>query len=156
MELQPSDEVRDTMQTEIARINESLMSPQASALPMVMRDGRTIAGPKMMINGAVYRRLAMISTDVYNIELTKPTMRLMRRIRDLRGSTALPEAQLGLTADEFVWSQEVPDFQDPDPFSDGKPKEDAGKAFDLDEDNLPERTRRAAACTTGNKTRIGV
>ncbi|KAH6605463.1 hypothetical protein Trco_007170 [Trichoderma cornu-damae] len=101
VELEYPVELRARLRKHISGLVDKLLSPAEGGLPEVLAGGHVMDKASVMMNGAVYRRLSMASTDVHNIELTTPTTRLLRMLSDLRRG-ALGEGPGGAKATELL------------------------------------------------------
>ncbi|KAL7955900.1 P-loop containing nucleoside triphosphate hydrolase protein [Trichoderma compactum] len=87
VELELRVDVKSKLAAHINILVDKLMSPTEAGPSEMLTGGYVLERPRMMLNGAVYRRLSLASTDVHNIKLTSPSARLLQRLSDLRRGT---------------------------------------------------------------------
>ncbi|KAI5461561.1 hypothetical protein BGZ63DRAFT_424443 [Mariannaea sp. PMI_226] len=96
----PTEAIRNTLNGIITSLSDNLMTVVTTGLSELIATRFVKAPPKMMINGAVYQRLAIASTDPNNIVLTTPSLRLARRLKDLRAGCGA--SKHGLSLEEML------------------------------------------------------
>ncbi|PKK43047.1 hypothetical protein CI102_13080, partial [Trichoderma harzianum] len=87
VELEHSAEVKAKLAAHINILADKLMTPTEAGPSEVLAGGYVLERAGIIFNGAVYRRLSLASTDVNNIKLTTPSIRLLQRLSDLRQGT---------------------------------------------------------------------
>lgn len=102
VELEPPDSTRQQMVSRISKLHDKLIVSADSGLPEVLQGGQRVKGAPVMINGAVYRRLALASTDAANIALLEPTVRLIRRLANLQDGIPMDVGGLGLKSTQLL------------------------------------------------------
>ncbi|KAL6788526.1 hypothetical protein J3E68DRAFT_415134 [Trichoderma sp. SZMC 28012] len=99
----------------------------------MLAGGYLMERARMVLNGAMYRRLSLASMDVSNVKLATPTARLLQRFPDLRQGTAW-EVPQGMPSVHFFGS--TPNVEG----SDSEERE--FDSVETDESGLPAFQRR--------------
>ncbi|QYT06075.1 hypothetical protein H0G86_012942 [Trichoderma simmonsii] len=137
VELELPADVKSKLAEHINILVDKLMSPIEAGPPEMLTGGYVLERPGMMLNGAIYRRLSLASTDVHNIELTIPSARLLQRLSDLRRGT-VGEVSQGMSTTRLLNTAGVAQNR----FDDLELKINT---MDIDESGLPEYQRRKEA-----------
>lgn len=137
VELELPVDVKSKLAAHINILVDKLMSPIEAGPSEMLTGGYILERPGMMLNGAVYRRLSLASTDVRNIKLTSPSARLLQRLSDLRRGT-VAEVPQGMSITRQLNTAGVAQnlFDDLDLQI---------NTMDIDESGLPEYRRRKEA-----------
>jgi hypothetical protein len=129
-------DIRLTLQGHISKLVDKLLSPQDSGLPEVLPGGHILEKAGMMMNGAVYRRLAMASTDLDNITLTTLSTRLLKMMQDLQQGVV--GGIRGIKATDLLGRRQADKDEDEDDDDD----EDEFNTMAIDEGETPEHKAR--------------
>ncbi|KAL6693655.1 P-loop containing nucleoside triphosphate hydrolase protein [Trichoderma pleuroticola] len=137
VELELPADVKPKLAAHINILVDKLMSPTEAGPSEMLTGGYVLERPGMMLNGAIYRRLSLASTDINNIKLTSPSARLLQRLSDLRRGT-VGEVPQGMSATRLLNTAGVAQ----NPFDD---LDLQINTTDIDESGRPEYQRRKEA-----------
>lgn len=141
VELDYPVDIKLTLHSHISKLVDKLFYPQDSGLPEVLPGGHILERPGVMMNGAVYRRLSMASTDVHNITLTTPSTKLLKMMQDLQQGVL--GGIRGVSAKELVGSRREKNYEDNEDDEDDEDG-DGGEvaSMAIGETNTPDRKAR--------------
>ncbi|KAH7146311.1 P-loop containing nucleoside triphosphate hydrolase protein [Dactylonectria macrodidyma] len=125
VELEPSYQVRSRLKLIISRLIDKVMIIGDAYLPELFPGGMMKSSAKLWRNGAIYRRLALASTDSQNIALTTPTTRLLHRLKDMHSGCGSGAREYGFRGED----EDAPVFHKHD-------------ALDIDQDVTPDKRKR--------------
>ncbi|KAL6822556.1 P-loop containing nucleoside triphosphate hydrolase protein [Trichoderma camerunense] len=137
VELEHPAEVKAKLAAYINILADKLVTPTEAGPSEVLAGGYVLERAGIIFNGAVYRRLSLASTDVNNIKLTTPSIRLLQRLSDLRQGTVGEVPQRLSTTALFNTSGVAQNLDDD--------LEARINTLGIDESGLPEYQRRKKA-----------
>ncbi|PNP56079.1 hypothetical protein THARTR1_03604 [Trichoderma harzianum] len=137
VELELPADVKPKLAAHINIMVDKLMSPTEAGPSEMLTGGYVLERPGLMLNGAIYRRLSLASTDINNIKLTSPSARLLQRLSDLRRGT-VGEVPQEMSATRLLNTAGVAQ----NPFDD---LDLQINTMDIDESGRPEYQRRREA-----------